>query len=220
MIAANISKVRSDLQRISPNRAVKLVAVSKTKPCDAIMDAYSCGQRHFGENYVSELVEKYQRLPAEIQWHFIGHLQSNKVSKLIRSCPNLYMIETVDSQRLANKINTSLSTVEKNTRLKVLVEVLTSGEGTKSGAQTSEVLPLVRYIIDACANLEFDGLMTIADPSNPEASFQALAEIRSRLEAESIHVNTLSMGMSGDYVKALEYGSNEVRIGSIIFGSR
>lgn len=184
------------------------------------MDAYNCDQRHFGENYVSELVDKYQRLPKDIKWHFIGHLQSNKVNKLISSCPGLHMIETVDSRKLAEKINRTLSTVERSCRLKVLVEVLTSDEGTKSGTSPMEVLPLAKFINESCPNIQFEGLMTIANPSNPESSFKILQQLRTELESLSIPVRIMSMGMSSDYPVALRYGSNEIRLGTSIFGSR
>jgi pyridoxal phosphate enzyme (YggS family) len=219
MIRSNLAKVRSELHKLT-STIVELVAVSKTKPAEQVVEAYEADQRHFGENYVSELVDKYKRLPQDIKWHFIGHLQSNKIAKLLTSCPELYIIETVDSQKLAQKINRTISTVERRTKLKVLVEVLTSAEGTKSGVSQSEVLPLIRFIMDSCPNLEFDGLMTIADPSKPENSFRILQELKIRLESESIPVRTMSMGMSGDYPIALQYGSNQIRIGSSIFGSR
>lgn len=219
MIQSNLAKVRSEILKLATT-SVELVAVSKTKPSECVLEAFEAGQRHFGENYVSELVDKYQRLPKEIKWHFIGHLQSNKVTKLLTSCPELYMIETVDSEKLAQRVNRTLSAVERQTRLKVLVEVLTSDEGTKSGAPVASVLPLVQFIIEACPNVEFDGLMTIANPSKPENSFRILRELKLLLESHSIPVRTMSMGMSGDYPLALQYGSNEVRIGSSIFGSR
>ncbi len=219
MIQSNLAKVRSEILKLATT-SVELVAVSKNKPSECVLEAFEAGQRHFGENYVSELVDKYQRLPKEIKWHFIGHLQSNKVTKLLTSCPELYMIETVDSEKLAQRVNRTLSAVERQTRLKVLVEVLTSDEGTKSGAPVASVLPLVQFIIEACPNVEFDGLMTIANPSKPENSFRILRELKLLLESHSIPVRTMSMGMSGDYPLALQYGSNEVRIGSSIFGSR
>ena len=219
MIQSNLAKIRAEIASLTNSR-VDLVAVSKMKPVDSIMEAYRGDQRHFGENYVSELVEKYQRLPTDIKWHFIGHLQSNKVTKLISSCPGLHMIETIDSRKLAEKINRTLSTVVRSCRLKVLVEVVTSDEGTKSGIPPTDVLPLVRFIIDSCPNLEFDGLMTIANPSNPEYSFKIVQHLRSELELLSIPIHTLSMGMSGDYQIALKCGSNEIRLGTSIFGSR
>jgi len=219
MIQSNLARIRSDVLRLAAGN-VELVAVSKTKPTEQILEAFVAGQRHFGENYVSELVDKYQRLPKDIKWHFIGHLQSNKVTKLLTTCTELYMIETVDSEKLAKRIHRTLSGVERRTKLKVLVEVLTSDEETKSGSPVSRVPSLVRFIINECPNVEFDGLMTIANPSDPERSFRILQEMKHQLESESISVRTMSMGMSGDYPIALRYGSNEIRIGSSIFGSR
>jgi pyridoxal phosphate enzyme (YggS family) len=219
MIKSNLNKIRTELVRLS-SKPIRLVAVSKTKPAEYIKEAYDAGQVHFGENYVNEIIEKASALPPDILWHFIGHLQSNKVKKLISECPNLYMIETIDSIKLAEKVDRALSDVPRSTKLKVLVEVKTSQEESKSGIDPFSVNLLVDTIISNCKYIEFDGLMTIADPTKPDESFRMLSDIAKFLQARSIPVNTISMGMSGDYALAIEHGSNEVRIGSSIFGSR
>ena len=218
-IQSNLTRIRAHLKQISP-RSVDLVAVSKLKPASDILKAYEAEQRHFGENYVSELVEKCTTLPTDIRWHFIGHLQSNKVTKLISSCPNLYMIETVDSEKLANKIELALKTAQRSDPLRVLVEVKTSSEESKSGLSISEVPRLVSHIRSQCPHLAFSGLMTIADESDAVASFTKLMGVKSALESEGVVVETVSMGMSRDFASAIQAGATQVRLGSSIFGAR
>lgn len=218
-IPANLGRITAHLASISTPPA-RLVAVSKLKSAGDIQLAYEAGHKHFGENYVSELVEKCSQLPADIRWHMIGHLQSNKVNRLISACPSLYMIETVDSVKLADKIELAMKTSRPPDRLNVLVEVITSSEDTKAGIDVSAVPNLVQHIIERCPHLFFSGLMTIADPVNPSECFKKLSALKQSLEAEGITVEILSMGMSGDYEEAIRGGSNQVRIGSSIFGSR
>lgn len=218
-IPANLTRVRGHLANISSSPA-RLVAVSKLKPVADIRSAYEAGQRHFGENYVSEVVEKCTQLPGDIRWHMIGHLQSNKVNRLISACPNLYMIETIDSMKLADKVNMAMKNNRPSDRLNVLVEVKTSAEDTKAGLAAEEVPSLVEHIMDKCPHLCFSGLMTIADPSNPGECFKKLYDLKQSLETKGVTVEILSMGMSGDYEEAIRSGSNQVRIGSSIFGSR
>ncbi len=219
MIASRLAAIRSEITQLS-TRSVELVAVSKTKPIEALVEAYAAGQRHFGENYVAEILDKYNKLPEDTLWHFIGHLQSNKVSKLLMNCPNLYMVETVDSVKLASKLDNVLSTASRSSKLRVLVELKTSDEDTKSGASLADALQLIMHIINRCPNLYFSGVMTIADPVNPERSFKALISFVDKLKEASVSVEVISMGMSGDYPLAIHFGSTEVRIGSSIFGSR
>lgn len=218
-ITANIRRILGELGALSTPPAT-LVAVSKLKTVSDINAAYEAGQRRFGENYASELVEKCGHLPSDIKWHFIGHLQSNKVNKLISSCPNLDMVETVDSEKLANKLESAMKTSRPSDRLRVLIEVKTSSEETKSGSCASEVPSLADHIIKSCPHLQFSGLMTIADPEDPQMSFQELLNTKKFLESKGIKIETMSMGMSGDYELAIRHGSNQVRIGSSIFGSR
>ncbi|KAL6053437.1 hypothetical protein STEG23_020406 [Scotinomys teguina] len=217
-----------DLPAIQP----RLVAVSKTKPADMVIEAYGHGQRTFGENYVQELLEKASNPKIlsscpEIQWHFIGHLQKQNVNKLI-AVPNLFMLETVDSVKLADKVNSSWQKKGSPERLKVMVQINTSGEESKHGLPPSETIAVVEHIKASCPNLEFVGLMTIGSfghdlSQGPNPDFQMLLSLRQELcEKLSIPVDQveLSMGMSGDFQHAIEVGSTNVRIGSTIFGER
>ena len=206
-----------------PDR-VRVVAVSKTKPISMIRQLYDAGHRVFGENYVQEIVEKAPQLPQDIQWHFIGHLQSNKVKTLMSAVPNLAMVEGVDNQKVANNLDRMVSTLGRN-RLRVLVQVNTSGEESKSGVDPSSCVDLAKHVKLSCPNLEFSGLMTIGMPdytSTPQ-NFQTLSNCRSEvckaLEMDEEQCE-LSMGMSGDFELAIESGSTNVRIGSTIFGPR
>ncbi|XP_052200659.1 uncharacterized protein LOC127807086 [Diospyros lotus] len=203
---------------------IRVVAVSKTKPVTLVRQVYDAGHRFFGENYVQEIVEKAPQLPEDIEWHFIGNLQSNKVKPLLTGVPNLAMVETVDDEKIANHLNRVVANIGRKP-LKILVQVNTSGEETKSGVHPSECLELVKHVTSACPNLEFCGLMTIGMPdytSTPE-NFKALANCRSEVcKALGIAEEQceLSMGMSGDFELAVEMGSTNVRIGSTIFGAR
>ncbi|XP_004469434.3 pyridoxal phosphate homeostasis protein [Dasypus novemcinctus] len=217
-----------DLPAIQP----RLVAVSKTKPADMVIDAYSHGQRTFGENYVQELLEKASnpRILSscpEIKWHFIGHLQKQNVNKLM-AVPNLFMLETVDSVKLADKVNSSWQKKSSPERLKVMVQINTSGEESKHGLSPSETVAVVQHINAQCPSLEFVGLMTIGSfghdlSQGPNPDFQMLLSLRKEL-CEKLSIPTgqveLSMGMSGDFQHAIEVGSTNVRIGSTIFGER
>ena len=215
-------------------RAVKLprlVAVSKTKPKEMLIEAYQAGQRDFGENYVQELVEKshdQEMLSTcpEIRWHFIGNCQTNKVKALL-SCPNLTVIETITSSKLATKMNNQLST----STVGVFVQVNTSGEQNKNGLEPDSVLETVQHIRQKCPRLKFSGLMTIGnlgnslsavkDGGNPD--FQTLREVRRKVSQELNVPESeieLSMGMSNDFEEAIKCGSTNVRVGSSIFGAR
>lgn len=212
----------------------KLVAVSKLQPPELIIQAYDAGQRYFGENYVNELVNKGTNPDVlekckEIQWHFIGHLQRNKVNTLLK-VPNLSVVETVDNDKLATALNSSWPKFRKidGTLLKVMIQVNTSRETEKSGCQIEEVSTLAKHIIDNCPNLEFIGLMTIGKlgydvTDGPNADFLQLKQCRDQVSKElDIDLNKieLSMGMSADFEHAVELGSTSVRVGSAIFGAR
>jgi pyridoxal phosphate enzyme (YggS family) len=205
------------------------VAVSKTKPVEAIIEAYETGQRHFGENYVQELREKaYSPLILEkckdINWHFIGHLQGNKVNKVVK-LPRLHMIETIDSVKLAEAVNASWekNRVQDQGKLKVLIQVNTSGEDNKSGIKPDELTELYQHVKERCTALEVDGLMTIGEfgydySKGPNPDFVCLMECAARLpKSEAVQ---LSFGMSDDFERAIEMGSTIVRVGSSIFGFR
>ncbi|KAJ8761793.1 hypothetical protein K2173_004607 [Erythroxylum novogranatense] len=224
--------LRSVLQRVkfAAERAgrvpqqIRVVAVSKTKPVSALQQVYDAGHRCFGENYVQELVEKAPKLPEDVDWHFIGNLQSNKVKPLLAGVPNLAMVETVDDEKIANHLDRTVGILGRKP-LKVLVQVNTSGEKSKSGVEPSGCVELAKHVAQGCPNLEFCGLMTIGMPdytSTPE-NFKTLAKCRSEVcKALGIPEEQceLSMGMSNDFEQAIELGSTNVRIGSTIFGAR
>ncbi|KAH8382276.1 hypothetical protein KR009_002670 [Drosophila setifemur] len=211
-----------------------LVAVSKTKPAEAVIEAYEDGQRDFGENYVQELEEK-SRHPdilsqcPDIRWHFIGHMQSNKINKVL-SVPNLHMIQSVDSEKLATKLDAAWSKVQPTPEqpLKVLIQINTSGEDVKSGIGPNEAPKLYDYIKSNLKHLQLTGIMTIGafgfDYSNgPNPDFVSLMQVhRSICETHSLDPESVlvSMGMSNDYDKAIEMGSSVVRVGTSIFGHR
>jgi len=188
-----------------------------------LLACYKDNHRVFGENYVQELVEKAGVLPNDIQWHFIGHLQSNK-TKLILSIPNLAMVETVDSLKLAKALNKSAAELRKQP-LNIMVQVNTSGEDTKSGANPKDAIELVGSIMKECPSLKVSGLMTIGRPGSPpdQPDFKFLAELKKQI-CEKYSIDTeefeLSMGMSNDFERAIEFGSTSVRVGSNIFGVR
>ena len=201
---------------------VKLVAVSKTKPSSDIIALYNEGQRQFGENYFQELVEKAKELPTDIKWHFIGHLQSSKAAKMIKEVRNLDILETLDSSKLAAKLNNACEVVQREP-LKVLIQVDTSGEDTKSGvAVESELLDLVKFVRDECPYLQFAGLMTIGAPGDLSCFDCLVAARKNVADALGVEEHTLqlSMGMSGDFEEAVAKGATSIRVGSTIFGER
>ncbi|GAO44297.1 YggS family pyridoxal phosphate-dependent enzyme [Flavihumibacter petaseus] len=196
----------------------QLVAVSKTKPVELIQELFDAGQRDFGENYVQELVSKHGLLSPDIRWHFIGHLQSNKV-KLI--APFVYLIHGIDSLRLLEEVNRQAAKLSK--KIKCLLQVHIAAEDTKFGMDETELsacLQQVRERPEMFAHVEISGLMGMASFSDDESvvrkEFRTLKELSLRYPAGPI----LSMGMSGDYRLALEEGSNMLRIGSMLFGTR
>lgn len=215
-----------DLQYIEP----LLVAVSKTKPVEMIIEAYGEGQRHFGENYPQELIVKAtdKRILencGDIKWHFIGHLQSNKVSKVV-ALPNLFVIETVDSKKLASAVNEACA--KHNKQLNIFVQVNTSLEEEKSGVTPEECILLSKYVTEECSHLRFLGLMTIGKFGHnllegPNPDFFTLIKCKEKVCQEldlSPKDVQLSMGMSEDFEHAIELGSNVVRVGRSIFGFR
>ncbi|XP_072378963.1 pyridoxal phosphate homeostasis protein isoform X2 [Diabrotica undecimpunctata] len=231
-----LSKIEEASNKRSPELQVlepRLVAVSKTKPANLIVAAYEEGQRHFGENYVQELEEKANNplileKCKEIKWHLIGHLQSNKVNKVL-CLPNLHLIETVDSQKLASTLNKSWPKFgPPESKLNIMIQVNTSGEDEKSGILPTQVSDVAQFVLKECSNLELKGLMTIGkigyDPADgPNPDFLRLKQCRDDL-CQSLGLDwkniELSMGMSTDYEQAVEIGSTNVRVGSSIFGYR
>lgn len=224
-LVQNLRKVQERIHaceiQYSLTKKVQLVAVSKTKSEADILELYQAGHRHFGENYVQELIDKAPNLPNDICWHFIGHLQSQKSKLLLQHVPNLYVLETVDSTKLATKLNNTLHTLS-HPPLRIYVQVNTSSEDTKSGVSSSELESLLSHIDANCPLLKFEGLMTIGSPGDMTC-FDRLLECQNMassllgLEKDSI---VLSMGMSDDFEAAIERGSSSVRVGSSIFGNR
>ena len=202
-----------------------LVAVSKTKPVEAIKELYDLGHRDFGENYVQELVEKQQKLPKDIRWHFIGHLQSNKVKYI---APFVHLVHGVDSFKLLQQINREAK--KHNRSIDVLLQVHIAEEETKFGLDENELHHLLHTNSDELhklTNTTIKGLMGMAsftdDIENIRREFRHLKSlfdkyVQSQIQNSKFEI--LSMGMSSDYVIAIEEGSNMVRIGSLIFGER
>ena len=205
-------------------KQVQLVAVSKIKPVPDLMKLYEEGQRDFGENYVQELVDKQPQLPADTRWHFIGHLQSNKVKYL---APFVHLIHGVDSIKLLTEINKQAA---KNNRvIHCLLQVHIAQEETKFGFDAKELADAMHAIQNegAFTNVMIDGLMGMASFSDDmlkvrsEMKFlKKLFDTYNSVNTSNCHFNKLSMGMSGDYAMAIEEGSNMVRIGSLLFGAR
>lgn len=198
---------------------VIVVAVSKTKPTDEIMKVYDQGHIDFGENKVQELIIKEKELPKNINWHMIGHLQRNKVRSII---PFVYLIHSVDSLRLLNKINEEGKKINKE--IKVLLQVKISDAVSKYGFNLSEIEKILSSeVLDNHKYVKVVGLMGMATFSNNETiiekEFNELKKIYDKYK-NTHKFKTLSMGMSGDYKIAIKNGSNMVRLGSVIFGSR
>ena len=208
------------------SKYVTLVAVSKTKSVEEIKKLYNLGQRDFGENYVQELVEKAEQLPIDIRWHFIGHLQRNKVKNII---PLVHFIQTVDSLRLLKEINKQ---AEKNNKvIDCLLQVHIACEETKFGFDKDELKELLisnSGILQEFKNVNIKGLMGVAtltdDMSLIRREFKELKSLFDKINNQNSLLNIqfpiLSFGMTADYKVAIEEGSNMVRIGSLIFGER
>ena len=248
------SSVRNNLKVISDKvrltymeapakmRAIKpprLVAVSKTKPKEMILEAYDAGHRDFGENYVQELADKSNdadilKYCPDIKWHFIGNCQTKNVNKLAK-CRNLSVIETITSEKLADKLQFQFAKKEKESLVNVMVQVNTSGEENKNGIEPGkDTLEAVKHITQKCPNLKVTGLMTIGalghsvasssqqeDGPNPDfvTLIQCRREVANFLDVDE-NLLELSMGMSNDFTEAISMGSTNVRIGSSIFGAR
>ncbi|ELA9204476.1 YggS family pyridoxal phosphate-dependent enzyme [Vibrio alginolyticus] len=218
------SQIRYDEQKCGRTpESVQLLAVSKTKPVEAILEAYQAGQTAFGENYVQEGVSKVQHFAEHypdnrIEWHFIGPIQSNK-SRLVAE--HFDWVHTIDRTKIVQRLNDQRPSELKP--LQVLIQVNTSGEASKSGVTEAEVFELAE-LISRLPNLTLRGLMSIpANVSDYESQlheFQKLATLKQTLEAQFPEIDTLSMGMSGDMTAAIEAGSTMVRIGTAIFGAR
>jgi pyridoxal phosphate enzyme, yggS family len=226
MIKENLDRVMADIKAVCEKTGrdigdITLVAVSKTKPNDMIMEAYNQGVRDFGENKVQELLRKKEELPKDIRWHMIGHLQTNKVRQLLG---NTVMIHSIDSIKLADTIDTEAK--KKNIHVDGLLEINIAKEESKYGFLVQE-LEEVLQIFSRYKNLHIKGLMTIApNVENSEDNREIFKKLKKmfidirRKNYDNVKVRFLSMGMSGDYVVALEEGANFIRVGTGIFGKR
>jgi pyridoxal phosphate enzyme (YggS family) len=219
-IADNIKSLKNETDRIK----VQLIAVSKTQPTEEIKEAYDAGQRLFGENMVQELVDKYETLPKDIQWHLIGHLQTNKVKYI---APFISMIQSVDSLKLLQEIDKH---AQKNNRvIDCLLQVYIADEETKYGLGFDEVIELLRSEeYTGLNNVRIRGLMGIATNTDIEKQIKdEFYELKTFFDGikqsyfrQDPLFDILSMGMSSDYKVAIEQGSNMIRVGSTIFGQR
>lgn len=231
MVLQNYQKI---LTKLPSN--VLLLPVSKFKPATDIQILYNHGVRQFGENYVQELIEKQGILPKDIKWHFIGQLQTNKCKDLAK-LNNLYMVESIDSLKKLNKLDTARGNFinenknESIGKINVKIQVNTSNEEQKGGINNfDELKPLISFLVNESKYLVFDGLMTIGSLANSTTvsseendDFAKLNAVKQEVAKEfnlSLNEINLSMGMSNDFEKAIKQGTSEIRIGSDIFGSR
>jgi PLP dependent protein len=212
----NYNKIITEL-----NGKAQLVAVSKIKPVEDIMGLYQLGQRDFGENYVQELVDKAAQLPKDIRWHFIGHLQTNKVKYIV---PFVHLIQGVDSLKLLKEINKQGAKI--NRQINVLLQVHIAQEETKFGFDETELASVMNNLHDF-GNVKIMGVMGMAsfsdDANIVQGEFKKLQSLFTQYAATNTlncNMQILSMGMSGDYHIAIQQGSNMVRIGSLLFGAR
>lgn len=226
MLKENLAQVEKNIEaackKAGRDRSeVTLVAVSKTKPVSMLQEIYNEGIRDFGENKVQEIEAKYPELPKDIRWHMIGHLQRNKVKHVIdKAC----LIHSVDSYRLAEEIN--IQAKKKNLVIPILVEVNIADEESKFGISKEDAMELVKQISEL-ENLRIQGLMTIApfveDPEENRTYFRGIKQLSVDIASKNIDnvsMNVLSMGMTGDYMVAIEEGATIVRVGTGIFGAR
>jgi pyridoxal phosphate enzyme (YggS family) len=200
---------------------VTIVAVSKTKPIADLQEAYDIGVRDFGENYVQELVDKYEALPKDIRWHFIGHLQSNKVKYI---APFVHLIHGVDSEKLLIEINKQGEKFNK--RISCLLQIYIAKEETKFGLNEAELESIIQKL-PQLPFVQISGMMGMASFSSDsqivKGEFDILKQLFDKYSTtitDNFKMETLSMGMSGDYKMAISCGSNMIRIGSMLFGER
>lgn len=215
IIAETCSKINKSHEEVS------LIAVSKTKPVSMLKEAYDCGIRDFGENKVQEILEKYDKLPSDIRWHMIGHLQRNKVKYII---DKVALIHSVDSLRLAEEINKEAA--KHNLIMPILIELNIAGEESKFGLTFAECEEMI-LAISKLPNVQIKGLMTVAPfVENAEDNRQYFRNMKQlsvdimNKNIDNVNMSILSMGMTGDYEVAIEEGSNMVRVGTGIFGER
>lgn len=217
--------IRNQIEKLKSNisKNVSIVAVSKTKPNSMILEAYEAGQLDFGENYVQELTEKQVSLPKDIQWHFIGHLQSNKVKYI---APFVYLIHSVDSFKLLVEVDKQ---AKKNNRvIDCLLQIYIAEEETKFGFDKTECMNMIQSEeFKTLKNIRICGLMGMASNTDNEAQiekeFETIKSIFDYIKQSGLLTSSfqyLSIGMSNDYQLAIQKGSNMIRVGSLIFGNR
>ena len=226
MVTENLKKVEKKIEsactRAGRDRNdVTLIAVSKTKPVEMMREAMQCGIVTFGENKVQEIADKYDQMPSDVKWHMIGHLQRNKVKYII---DKVAMIHSVDSLRLAETIEKEAA--KKDICMPILIEVNVAEEESKFGIHKEETLSLIRQIA-ALPHIQILGLMTIApfveNPEDNRTYFRQIRQLSVDIDAQNIdnvRMDILSMGMTGDYMVAIEEGATMVRVGTGIFGER
>lgn len=226
MLKDNLFKVQENIIKACEKsgrnpKDVCLIAVSKTKPKEMLMEIYDCGIRQFGENYVQEMTDKVDSLPEDIVWHMIGHLQRNKVKYVVGRAA---MIHSVDSIRLAEAI--SNESIKKKLVSDILVEVNVAGEENKFGLKPEEVEKFVKDIA-SLKGIQVRGLMTsapyVANPEENRIYFRQLKQLCVDINAkniDNINMDVLSMGMTNDYTVAIEEGATHIRVGTAIFGAR
>lgn len=221
-----MNTIFQELTQVCEEHKITLVAVSKTKSAEAIQDLYDKGQKHFGENYVQELLEKQACLPEDICWHFIGHLQTNKVRQIL---PFVYLIHSVDSWKLFQEIHKQ--SVRLNREVNILLQAYVAEEETKYGMDANELLAFMERwsaIREQYPYVRIKGIMGMAsftdDQTRVRDEMQQIRALFNTLKKTYFigqsYFDTCSMGMSGDYRIAIEEGSTLLRIGSLLFGSR
>jgi len=211
MIAQNLKEVQERIHALDKNQRVTLIAVSKTKPTSDLQQAIDAGQRHFGENYCQEALEKIETLKGQnLIWHFIGPIQSNKTKQIAQ---NFDWVHSVDRLKIAKRLNDQRP--ENLEKLNILLQVNIDNESTKSGILVDEIEGLIPHF-ENFPNISLRGFMCIPDPNNAEQSFAKMAQIMQKHP----NLDTLSMGMSADLELAIENGATFVRIGTDIFGKR
>ena len=211
MIADNLKKVQSRIDAVDTKNQVTLIAVSKTKPASDLQQAIDAGQRHFGENYLQEALDKIESLKKQgLIWHFIGPIQSNKTKQIAQ---NFSWVHSVDRLKIAKRLNDQRP--ENLEKLNVLLQINIDNESTKSGILIDEIDELVTHF-ENFPNISLRGFMCIPNPDNAEQSFAKMAKILQNHP----NLDVLSMGMSADLELAIENGATFVRIGSDIFGKR
>lgn len=226
MVKENLEQVRENIRKACEKSGrdvneVTLIAVSKTKPIPMLQEAYDAGSRDFGENKVQEIMDKYPVLPEDIRWHMIGHLQRNKVKYIV---DKVSLIHSVDSLRLAEEISSQAE--KKQVEVDILVEVNIAQEESKFGTSIDEAIILVKEI-SKLPHIHIKGLMTIAPfVENPEDNRKYFKQIKElsvdimQKNIDNVSMGVLSMGMTGDYMVAIEEGATMVRVGTGIFGER